>query len=125
MANEDLLASAVIALIVSRGGRAYDLDDAKKLTAPPASYVQVTVERRAGGDARLTGGHAVKGYRIEIREIGTTVSNARNARVKGDLENVALTVDGTTSTRLEFETQQAIAQDNDWWSGFTVWTCAF
>jgi hypothetical protein len=125
LVTEDDLAAAVIATIVANGGRAYDLDDAKALTNPPASYVEVTVERRFGGEQRACGGYALTGYRLNLRAVGTTVSNVRNARSKADLEGVRLAVDGAESTAVQFETQDSIGQDNDWWSGMTTFTTTF
>lgn len=124
MTEEDV-AGAVIAAIVENGGKAYDLDDAKALTNPPASYVEVMVERRFGGEQRACGGYALTGYRINLRAVATTVSNARNARSKADLEGIRLTVGDVESTPIQFETQDSIGQDNAWWSGLTTYTTTF
>lgn len=119
------VAAAVIAVIVANGGRAYELDQAKALTAPPASYCEVMVERRFGGEQRASGGYALTGYRINVRAVGSLVANVRNARTRGDLEGIVLTVGAEHSTPVQFETQESIGQDNDWWSGMTTYTTTF
>lgn len=119
------VAAAVIAVIVANGGRAYELDAAKALTAPPASYCEVTVERRFGGEQRACGGYALTGYRINVRAVGSLVANVRNARARGDIEGVSLMVGAEHSTPVQFETQDSIGQDNDWWSGMTTFTTTF
>lgn len=119
------VAAAVIAVIVANGGRAYELDQAKVLAVVPPSYCEVTVERRFGGEQRTCGGYALTGYRINVREVGSLVANARNARTRGDLEGVVLAVGAERSTPVQFEAQDSIGQDNDWWSGMTTYTTTF
>lgn len=126
MSSEEQQAAAVIAALNAEDANAYDLDDIKQLTTLPASYTEVMVMPRAGAPNRNTDDTGRRGWRITTRQVGTTVSNAREARKRthAALEFARLSVDGATTTRIQFESAEPIGEDDDYWSGLETWTYA-
>ena len=62
---------------------------------------------------------------ITTRAVARTVSNAREMRRRaGQIEGVSLVIGDEESTPVQFETEDLIAPDDDWYSGLTYWTYA-
>lgn len=98
---------------------AYDYDDVPETL--PSIYVLITVERRYGGDPRLCGRKALKGWRMTTRAVGRTVDEARWARERvAALEYSRVAISGASP--LEFEDETTIEADADRFSGLTTWT---
>lgn len=124
MSDEELHATAVKAVLTTASAAPYDLDDLKALATPPAQYVEVTVSRRFGGEARNAGPKSRTGWRITTRQVAATVSNAREMRKRthAALEAVRLTVGAEVSSPIEFEGGEPIGEDEGQWSGLETWT---
>lgn len=123
MATDEEVAVAFIAKLSALGGVPFDLDEVP--SRPPDNYTQVTVTRRFGGEQRSSGERDGRLYRATTRQVGKTVSNARNLRTKSaGLEGAVLTIGSATSTPIEFETADDIGPDDGWFSGLETWTFA-
>lgn len=127
-ATEEQHAAAVIAALSAATAAPYDLDDAKKLTAAQIypGYTGVTVSPRFGAPNRAPGSTGRRGWRITTRQVGGTVSNAREMRKRthAALEFVRLSVGGGTTTPIQFEGAEPIGEDDGYWSGLETWTYA-
>jgi hypothetical protein len=124
-ASEEQHAAAVIAVLTA--ANPYDLDDAKALPTPlPGGYTEVMVSPRFGAPSRNPGSTGRRGWRISTRQVGTTVSNAREMRKRthAALEFVRLTVAGDQTTPIQFEGAEPIGEDAGYWSGLETWTYA-
>jgi hypothetical protein len=124
--SEEQHAAAIIAALTTASAAPYDLDDAKALTAIPVGYTEVMVSPRNGAPNRNPGSTGRRGWRISTRQIGTTVSNAREMRKRTHtaLEYVRLTVGGDQTTPIQFEGAEPIGEDDGYWSGLETWTYA-
>lgn len=124
MSDEEVHAAAVKAVLTTATAAPYDLDDIKATATPPASYTEVTVSRRFGGDDRNAGPKSRTGWRITTRQVAITVSNAREMRKRTHtaLEDVRLTVGGKSTSPVEFEGGEPIGEDDGKWSGLETWT---
>ena len=67
-----------------------------------------------------------RGWRITTRQVGKTITNARQMRTRthAALEGVRLTVAGDLTTRIQFESAEVIGEDGSYWSGLETWTYA-
>jgi hypothetical protein len=103
---------------------AYDYDDVPDKL--PALYALVTVTKRAGAPVYMCGGKATTGYRLTTLAVGRTVDEARWVRdiIAATIEDQALDVAGTPSTRVRLESEQPIEPDDGRYSGLTTWTYA-
>ena len=120
--TEEEQAAAVIAALNAAGAFAFDVDEMPgKL---PAQFTQVTISQRFGGNPRQTTRSGVTGWRITTRQVGKSVSNARELRKRTHqaLEQAVLAVAGETSTPVAFETADPIGADDGWYSGLETWT---
>lgn len=128
MSTEDQHAAAIITALTAANAAPYDLDDAKKLTTAQIfpGYTEVTVSPRSGAPNRSTGSTGRRGWRITTRQIGGTVSNAREMRKRthAALEFARLTVGGDKTSPIQFEGAEPIGDDDGWYSGLTTWTYA-
>jgi hypothetical protein len=125
MATDEQVATAFIAQLAALGAIPYDYDDLAKVSPKPTNYTEVTVTRRFGGEQRASGERDGRLYRATARQVSQTVSNARNLRAKSaGLEGLMLTVAGSMTTPIEFETADVIAPDDGWFSGLETWTFA-
>jgi hypothetical protein len=128
LVTEEANATAVIATLnaaLPTSVRAYDLDELP--ATRPDNYVEVTVSRRFGGQQRNTAQATTQGWRITTRSVSSvSVFNARkNAEtVRAALEFARLSVGGSTTTPVQFETAETVGDDDGWWSGLTTWTYA-
>lgn len=124
--TEEQHATAIKAALTAQTAAPYDLDDLKALSSPPASYVEVTVSRRAGAPLRNPGSTGRTGWRITTRSVAKTVSNAREMRKRTAtaLLYARLTVDGDKTTPIQFEGEEPIGDDDGWYSGLSTWTYA-
>jgi hypothetical protein len=125
MATDEEVAAAFIARLSALGASPFDYDDLAAAATKPDNYTEVTVSRRFGGEQRYSGLRDGQLYRATARQVGKTVSNARNLRAKSaGLEGVSLTVGSATTTPVEFESAEPIGPDDGWFSGLETWTFA-
>lgn len=126
-ASEQQVATACIALVNAQlsaygdgGVHAFDLDDARGVTA---EHVQVTLTPRFSATER--GGMAASSpWRLTTRPVGSTVGNARELarRTRVALDGVRVIAAGETSTPIRLESSDAIGEDDGYYSGLTTWT---
>lgn len=123
-ATQEQHATAVLAALNAALApkQAYEYDTLP--TTRPAEYVEATVSRRFGGESRLSAQKGTTGWRVTTRAVAQTVSNARLLAQKATqaLEDVSLTVDGKSTTPIQFETEDPIGPDDGWYSGLVTWT---
>lgn len=125
MATEEQHAAAIFATLDAAGARPYDVDELKALKKLPNYYTEVTLSRRfGGGPRRQSAQEGTESYRVLTRYVAETVSNARELRrrTRAAFQDVALIVDGTATTPIQFETADAIGSDGGWFSGADAWT---
>lgn len=124
MSTEEQHAAAVIAALDAAGAAPYDIDDVPDTL--PAHYTEVYVSRRFGGEPRNAGAKGSTGWRIAVRVVAKTVTNARllRAKVSAALDDVRLTVDGEPTTPVQFEGAEEIGPDDGWFSGLSTYTYA-
>lgn len=93
----------------------------------PAYYTEVTLSPRFGGAQRQNAAIGTRGWRVATRAVARDESNAREMSRRADvaLREVSLTVALLTSSPVQFETAEAIAKDDQWFSGLTAWTTTF
>lgn len=102
---------------------AYEYDAVAKLATLPDQYVEVTVSRRFGGEARTCGGQATVGWRMTTRVVARTSTGARALRaLVGGIERAVITANGSSSTPIAFESEEEIGADDGYQSGITAWT---
>ena len=128
--STDQHAAAVVALLNAALApkAAYDIDDIRKMSAPPSEYIEITLTRRFGGNTRVCGGIAPSSWRLTTRAVASTVGNARKLLddTTTALELARITVASETSTPVQFETEDPIRTDDDnTWTGLRSWTYAF
>ena len=106
------------------GRGVFDYDDAPATL--PKLYARVTVSKRAGAPVYMSGGKAMRGYRLTTLAVGTTVDEARWVRDKiaATIEDRPVVIAGRETTRLRMETEQPIEPDDGRYSGLTTWTYA-
>ena len=121
--NEEANAAAVIAALTTLNAAPFDLDDVPAVL--PVLYNEITVTRRYGG-APIRGTLPTSAhYRITVRSVAKTVSNAREMRKRSSLlEGTVLTVGGLESTPIQFETAELIGEDDGYYSGISSYTYA-
>ncbi|MFT3871547.1 MAG: hypothetical protein QM714_02705 [Nocardioides sp.] len=92
--------------------------------APPADYLQVSVDQRPGGDARQDPGASISRWRLLLRGVGATERNAQDflSKVTRALEYRQLVVGATSTTPIELETSSGVGEDDDRWSGLRTLT---
>jgi hypothetical protein len=123
MASEDLHAAAVLAFLTTAGSNPFDLS--KVPAIPPDYYTEVGVVRRFGGVQRYGGQRDGQLYRITERAVAKILKNAQNLRSRSDaLEGAVLTIDGLTTTPIEFESADVIGPDDGYYSGLRTWSYA-
>lgn len=123
MATEQEASDAVVALLNTLGGVAYDRQDVP--TPLPDWYTAVSVTRRYGGEQRGSGERDGTLWRITLTQVGKRLQQAQHLRAKSvGLEGATVTVAGQVSTPIEFETANIIAPDDGWFSGSENWTLA-
>lgn len=117
-------AAAIFAALTGANAAPYDLDELRDPATRPAAYNEVTVSQRAGAPNRNVASTGRTGWRITTRSVAKTVTNAREmrSRARTGLLYVRLTVDGAVTTRIQFESEEPIAEDDGWFSGLTSWT---
>lgn len=123
--TEEQHATAVKAALTTAQAAPYDLDDLKTLETLPAYYTEVTVSRRFVGDGlRASREPGIRAVRLGTRFVAKNITTAREMqkRTTDALEGVSLTVSGETTTPIEFESADVIAEDDGYWSGLTTWT---
>lgn len=106
---------------------AYETDSAP---TSGGDYVSMTLSRRYAGNRRVVGVLSPSGWRLALRAVGTSVANARILLVKCSdaVEGQRITVGDVTSTPIQFETEDAIRQDEEdlgLWSGMRTYTYSF
>lgn len=90
----------------------------------PNIFVLVSVERRYNPNLRLSAQAGTTGWRIGVRALGRTVDESRWAllKVATALNEARLTIDGTTTTPIQFESDQAPVLDEGRYSALSLWT---
>lgn len=123
MATEKEHSTAVIAFLTTAAAAPYSLGTAA--ASLPDFYTEVGVVRRFGGEQRLSGVRDGELYRITARQVARLYPNAQNLRAKSAaLEGAVLTIGALTTTPIEFESADPIAEDDGWYSGLQTWTYA-
>lgn len=105
--------------------RAYDLEDVPN--DRPADYLEVSLSRRFGGNLKQGGSMDVVGYRLTVRAVSQhSVSNVRHSldKAREALEFVRLTIGASTTTPIQFETEDPADYDKGWFSGLLAFTFA-
>jgi hypothetical protein len=92
----------------------------------PAQFVIVALERRYNPNLRTTAQAGSTGWRISARAVATSVTNAGLllAAVSTALNEQRLTIDGETTTPIQFESDQAPEFDSGKYAGLSLWTYA-
>lgn len=92
----------------------------------PNIFILVSLERRNNPNLRLTAQAGTTGWRISLRAVGRTVDEARWAmyRVAFALNEQRLTIAGTPSTPIQFESDSAPESDDGRFSGTAFYTFA-
>lgn len=122
-------AAAVLAALnadLPVGRKAYDIDE---VPSPfPESYLEVSVTRRYAEYAGASSRRACEAWRVTTRSVGhRSVTNVRemHRRATAVLEGARLTVDGSLTSPIQFETEDPVGPDGDsteWFSGLISWT---
>lgn len=118
------------ALNATLNDKAFDYDEAPGLNGKsgtiPNVFALVSVERRGGVSPRAIGGTGRTGWRIAVRCVGRTVDECRWALWKTAvaLDEVRLTVDGTETTPIQLEADQAPEFDDGRYSAAVLYTYA-
>lgn len=92
----------------------------------PTTFVIVSVERRFNPTRRLTAQAGSTGWRISARCVASTVTNVGlllNAVAVALNEN-RLTIDGDTTTPIQFESDRAAEYDSGKYAAYSIWTYA-
>lgn len=116
---------AVEALLTAANARPEDLDQ-----APTEACNQFTVADRFGGAARLCGEIGTRSVRIVVKALGESADDAREMQRRhlAALRGKRITFTDRTSTRIQFESGDAVAPDGDlltvgaWFSASTTFT---
>lgn len=92
----------------------------------PYIYAIVTLERRYNPNLRLSANASSGGWRATVRCVGRTADECRWAMNKAAtaLNETRLTVDGRTTTPIQFESEQNPEPDDGRLSALSVWTYA-
>lgn len=114
--------------------QAYDYDEVpgaktnpdalQRLLPLPNIYVAVSVERRFIGQLRNSASTGRTGWRVSARSLGRTVDECRWAmfRVATGLNEKRLTIAGTTTTPIQFESEQAPEWDEVRYTAVSLFT---
>jgi len=107
-----------VAVLTALGTPTRNFAIGKVPDARPAYYNEVSVTRRYGGNRRGDATPTTTLYRVFVRSVGQSVTNAMEMRrLAGLLENASLTVVGEVTTPLDFETSEPVGLDDGWYSG--------
>lgn len=90
----------------------------------PDIYVAVSLERRYNPNLRITAQAGATGWRIAVRAVGPTVDEVRWAllKVATALNEKRLTINGTPTTPIQFETDQAPERDEGVYTAVAFYT---
>lgn len=126
MTAQDTMTAALAAINAQFSTeRAYDLEDVPNKR--PDDYLEVSLSRRFGGNLKQGGSMDVVGYRLTVRAVSqSSVTNVRNSleKAREALEFVRLTVGSSTTTPIQFETEDPADYDKGWFSGLLAFTFA-
>lgn len=89
----------------------------------PAEYALLQVERAFLSSAKQT--HSTRSaWRLSVRGVGATSNEAKwvMAQVAAAFESATLTISGFTSTPLQHDVSDPVAEDGPVFSGFTAYT---
>lgn len=123
MATDEDHAAALKALLTSLGATPYDLDEVPATQG--RAYTEVYVSERFGDNRmRLGAWTGTRSYRVSLRAVGRTVTDARIQRGAADLRFQTITVGGVTSTPIQFETAEDIGSEDNgqWFTGLSNFT---
>lgn len=106
--------------------KAYRIGDPAIIVDDPDSYTEVSLWRRPGGLARLDAVYDSDLMRVKTRYVAKSANNAsaQQTKTRAALEYASLSIGGTTTTPVQFETEDPIMPDDGWFSGWTDWTYA-
>jgi hypothetical protein len=110
--------------------RVYDYDEVPGANGntgtQPNIYVVVSLERRYNPNLRSTAQAGMTGWRLAVRANGRTVDEVRWALLKAAvaLNENRLTVDGTSTTPIQFESDQAPLYDEGLYTAVAFYTYA-
>lgn len=135
LASRNTLATAFLALLngpTGLGGMtpprvAYEWDKAPK---QGGDYVAVTLSRTLGGNMRVGDHLSPSTWRASTRAVGFGITNTGTLidHCTSALEHVSIVVGAESSTGIQFESEDDIAEDehdHTLWSGARTWTFAF
>ena len=119
--NATALLAVLNAAVAPR--KVYTLD---KVPSPrPANYVEIGLSRRFGGERKMSTDITPKFYRLTVRSVAQMSTNAVQddlEKCRAALEFQRITVDGRSSTPIQFETEDPAEPDGTWFSGLLVFT---
>lgn len=134
MTHEAEQMTAVMALLEAGGALPYTIQDAKRVSVLPPAYSEVVIMRRYGGVFR-NGMTRARGYRVTVRACGRTYEQAVEMRrlAREALEDSRLTVDGRTTTPIQFEDEEAVDNTEtsrsgasvEWYFGASLYTYVY
>lgn len=92
----------------------------------PSIYALVSVERRFNSNLRLSAQASQTGWRVTVRLVGRTIEESRWAmnRAAVALNEARLSVEGRSTSPIQFETDQSPELDGGRYSGLSSWTYA-
>lgn len=125
--------AALKAAIESQLGAAADVYDYSTVPGTngnsgkvPSAFVIVSAERRYNPNLRSTARAGGSGWRISVRCVASTVTNVgllMNA-VSVALNENRLTINGDTTTPIQFESDRAAEYDDGRYAAYSIWTYA-
>ena len=118
--SEEAHVAAVVAAVNAKDGRAYTIDDLKKMPEPPQAYNEVYVMRRLSDAPNRVGGlNEGSQWRVITRAVGKhyTVAQAMRDRANAALHDTTLVVDGETYYPRRALGDDPIGPDDGWFSG--------
>lgn len=121
----DAILSTLNATLAS-ARKAYRIGDPAIITDAADSYTEVSLWRRPGGLARLDAVLDSDLMRVKTRYVAKSANNAgvQHSKTRAAIEYASLSIGGSTTTPIQFETEDPIVPDDGWFSGWTDWTYA-
>ena len=127
MTAQQVVDAVLVALNTALPGSvaAYDVDEVP--TPRPSEYVDIGLTRRFGGNLKQGGSMDVTGYRLTVQAVSrTSVANVRNSleKCRAAIEFQSLIVGTSTTTPIQFETEDDYDLGSGWVSGVIAFTFA-
>lgn len=122
--STDAEATALKALLTAETkAPALDLDEIRELAAAPATYTEVYLSRRAGGQYRLDGTRSTDLRRLSTRVVSRSVTNGRlvEDRIAAAFQYATITIDGSP-IHVEYESGGGdFDHDDGYYTALTDW----